>query len=100
MVAARISLKRWIYLEKSGFQAVCVLFNHGVDEDFAGDALDFALGFRGSQRSVESEYEILALANVLDATILHLGQRFVDGLSLRIEDGAAEHHVDMGLHRS
>jgi hypothetical protein len=85
---------------KSGFEAEGEFFDDGVGEDFARDALDFTLclGEIGGKRVVESEQEVLTLADVGDAFVFHAAERTGDGLALRVEHGPLQCHVYMGLH--
>ena len=81
----------------SGFEAEGVFLDDGVDEDLAGDAVEFGLG-GGLVGVVEREEEVLALADVGDAGVVHAAQSVGDGLALRIEDGTLQRDVDMGFH--
>ena len=47
---------------------------------------------------VEGELKKLALADVGDSGVAHFAQGVVDGLSLGVEDGFLEGHIDMSLH--
>jgi hypothetical protein len=84
----------------SGFEAEGELFNDGVGEDFAGDSLDFKLGLCGvaGERVFEGKQEVLSLANISDARILHAAERASDSLPLSIEHGPLESDIHMRLH--
>ena len=86
--------------EKLGFEAEGELFDDGVGEHLAGDALDFelGLGWIGGESVVEGEEEIFALADVGYAFVVHATERAGYGLALGVEHGALEGDVHMGLH--
>ena len=79
------------------FQAVGVLLDDWVDEDFAGDAVNLYGGLL-LREVLQGEEEVLALANVLDALVFHATERVCDGLALGVEDGAFEGDEDVGFH--
>ena len=80
-----------------GLEGEGVLLNDGVDEDLAGDAVDLSAGVF-TQGGVEREDEILPLAHIFNAGILHATKRAGDGLALGVENGALQRDIDMGLH--
>ena len=88
-------------LAVSSFEAVGELFDDGVGEDFAGDALDFGGGgFFVGEGGVEGEEEVLALADVGYAGVVHAAERLGDGLALGVEDGTLEGDINVGIHGS
>ena len=82
-----------------GFEAVGELFDNGVGEDFAGDALDFGVGGGFFLACFEGEEEVFALADVVDAAVFHAAESVGYGLALGVEHSALESDIDMGLHR-
>ena len=83
-----------------GFYAEGELFDDGVGEDLAGDAFHFelGLGWIAGERVVEGELEVLSLAHVGDAVVLHAAEGSSDGLALGIENGPLQSDVNMRLH--
>jgi hypothetical protein len=81
-----------------GFEAEGELFDDGVGEDLAGDALDFELGLGGGESIVEGEEKVFPLADVGDAFVVHATERAGYGLALSVEHGALEGDVHVGLH--
>jgi hypothetical protein len=79
------------------FEAVGKLFDHGVGQHVAGDPFDFSPCI-GCLHGAQGELEVLTLPHVLDGGVLHSFQRAMDGLPLRVEDGALQRDVDMRLH--
>lgn len=87
-----------IFLSSLGFDLVGELFDDGIGEDFAGDALDFGAGGVWSEGVIEGEEEVFALADGGYALVVHAGEGVADGLALGVEDGGLERDVDMCLH--
>ena len=86
---------------RSGFETEGELFDDGVGEDFAGDALDFKLRLRWilRERVVESQQEVFSLADVGDAVVLHTTERAGYSLALSIEHGPLQRDIYMRLHQ-
>jgi len=84
----------------SGFEAEGVFLDYRVGEDFAGDALEFLLGRGrvGGEGVFKGEQEVLSLADIGDAVVLHAAERAGDGLALSIEHGPLECDIHMRLH--
>src|ERR1700722_10904426 len=80
------------------FEAIGELFDHRVGQYVAGNTFHFSLGVGGFHRA-QGELEVLSLPHVLDRGVLHSFQRPMDGLPLRVEDGALQSNVNMRLHR-
>ena len=78
--------------------AVRKLFDNGVGEDFAGDALDQGAGGVCGEAISEGKREILALANRADVSESDLAEGVLDGLALRIQDRCLQRDIDMCLH--
>jgi hypothetical protein len=78
--------------------AVCELFDDGVSEHFAGDALHLGAGGVGGEAAGERKGEILALADSSYIRKADLSQSVVDGLALRVQDRCLERDIDMSLH--
>jgi hypothetical protein len=78
--------------------AVGELFDYGVGEDFAGDALDLGAGGLRRQAVGERKGEILALAHGGDVCKPDLVEGILDGLALRIEDRRLQRDIDIRLH--
>ena len=74
-----------------------VFLDHGIGQNFPGDALELRLSLVTSP-AVEIKHEEFALADVFDGFIAEARQRMVDGLALRIEDGAFWHDPDVCFH--
>ncbi len=74
-----------------------VFLDHGIGQNFLGDALELRLSLVTSP-AVEIKHEEFALADVFDGFIAEARQRMVDGLALRIEDGAFWHDPDVCFH--
>ena len=86
--------------DRSGFEAEGELFDDGVGEDLAGDALDLDLGRGGigGQLVGEGKLEVLSLADIGDAFVFHAAERAGYGLALGVEDGPLQCYVHMRLH--
>jgi len=65
--------------------AVRELFDHGVGQNFARDALNLRPRILGCEAGGEGKREILALADTLHLRESDLAQGVVDGLTLRIQ---------------
>src|SRR5579859_3769410 len=74
--------------------------NHGVGQHFAGNSFHFGLGFFQGQPSIQSEFEILSLANAFQPLITHFFQRALNGFALGVEDAFLEGDVDVGCHKA
>jgi hypothetical protein len=74
-----------------------VFLDNGIGQNFLGDALELRLSLATSP-AVEIQHEEFALADVSDAFIAEARERMVDGLTLRIEDGAFWHDPDVCFH--
>ena len=85
---------------ESGLEAEGVFLDDGVGEDLVGDAFDFLPGCCGigGEGVFESEQEVLSLADIGDAVVLHAAERAGDGLALGIEHGPLESDIHMRLH--
>src|ERR1035437_5839150 len=86
--------------ERSGFETEGELFDDGVGENLASNALYLELGRSGvrCERVFEGEEEVLALTDIGDAIQAHATERSGDGLALGIEDGAFQCDISMRLH--
>ncbi len=73
-------------------------FDDWIGEDFTSDALNLVPCISRFKAFVECEEEVLALADIVYATILHAPESIGDGLALGIKDGSFESDIDMGLH--
>ena len=78
--------------------AVCVLFDDRIGEDFGGDALNLGAGSLGGEPIGEGKREILALPHGSHLGKTDLAQGILDGLALRIEDRCLQRDIDMRLH--
>ena len=78
--------------------AVGVLLDYGVGEDFGGYALDYGFCRLGGEAFSEGEGEVFALAGALDSGEVHLAECILDGLALRVENRGLQSYVDMSLH--
>ena len=78
--------------------AIRVLFDDGVGEDFAGDALNLFANGAGREPLVKRESEILALPHSGHIGKPDLAQGIVDGLALRVQDRCLQRDIDMCLH--
>lgn len=74
------------------------LFNYGIGEYFAGDSLYFGVCGGRIECVSQPDDKIFSLPHVLDSLILHLSERAVDGLPLRVKDRLLEGDIDMSLH--
>jgi ABC-type polysaccharide/polyol phosphate transport system ATPase subunit len=74
------------------------LFNHRICQNIASYASYFRLGFSLAYTAVERKFEILALANFLEALVTHFRQRALDRLSLGIQDALLKRNVHVGFH--
>jgi hypothetical protein len=86
---------------RSGFEAERELFDDGIGEDVASDALDFVLCLCGigGERGGESENEVFSLAYVGDAIEADTAQGAGDGLPLRVEYRTLQGDVNMRCHQ-
>src|ERR1035437_4929097 len=75
------------------------LFNYGVGQHFAGDALDLGLRLFARQSSVQRQLKILPLANAFQTFVSHLLERALDGLALGVENAFLQRDVDVGCHK-
>ena len=82
------------------FQAEAVLFNHGICQYVARNAVDFRLRRVAAGAIGESEQEILPLADIGNGAKLQFFQSPLNGLALGIEHRAFQCDVDMCLHRA
>ena len=80
------------------FEMKTKLFDNRVREHFAGDAFYFGVSRGFVQRVGQSKHKILTLPHAVNSLILHLPERIVNGLPLRIEDGLLRSDIDMSLH--
>src|ERR1700751_2493582 len=81
-------------------QGETIFLDHGVGQHFAGNSLHFGLGFFPGQPSIQSEFEILPLANAFQALIAHLFQRALNSFALGVEDAFLEGDIDVGCHKA
>src|SRR5882672_69612 len=72
-------------------------FDDGIGEDFLGDALGLRLSVLTGE-AVEIEDEEFALADVFDGVVAESGEGVLDGLTLRIENGALWHDPNVCFH--
>ena len=92
----------------SGLQAKGIFLNYGIDKHLASDTINLCMG-RGlslcrvvavvQSSGLEGEEEVLALAHIGDADVVHPAQCVRYGLALRIQHSAFERYVDVGLHK-
>jgi hypothetical protein len=82
----------------SAFEAEGELFDDGVGENLGGDAFDLVPRSCWLQTVFEGEEKVFALADVVDAFVLHAAEGVGDGLTLGVEDRSFECYVDMSLH--
>jgi len=80
------------------FQTEAALFDDGIGEHLARDALHLRRGGRPLQAIVKGEDKVFSLANIGDSAILHPAQRIRHGLPLGIEHGSFQRDIDMSLH--
>ena len=80
------------------FEPVGKFFDDWIGEHVLGNLFDLSLGAAGIEGIVEGNDEVFSLPNVPNAFILHLLERTMDGLSLRIQDRGLQRDVDMSLH--
>lgn len=85
--------------QRLAFDAEGKLFDDGVGQNLGGDALDLCFRGFGVDSVFKGEEEILSLADVADAFVLHATECIGDGLALSIEDRSFESYIDMSLHR-
>lgn len=74
-----------------------IFLNHGVGEDFFGDALELRLRFVAVP-AVEIEDEEFALAYVGNLRITQARKGVLNSLSLRIEHGSLWHYPNVSFH--
>src|SRR5258708_29739368 len=74
-------------------------FDDGIGEDFLGDALSLRLSVLTGE-AVEIEDEEFALADVFDGVVAEAGEGVLDGLTLRIENGALWHDPNVCFHEA
>ncbi len=72
-------------------------FDDGVGEDFLGDALGLRLSVL-AREAVEIKDKEFALADVLNGTEAESGKGVLNGLTLRIENGALRHDPNVCFH--
>src|SRR5579863_3071065 len=75
------------------------LFNDGVGQNFAGNALHFGLSLFARQIAVQRQLKVFSLPHTFQALIAHLLEGALNGLALRIEDTFLERNVDVGCHK-
>jgi len=68
-----------------------VILDHRIAQHIAGNSVEIFARLHG-------DFEIFALANVLNATMAESVQRSANSLALRIEDRWLEGNVDAGFH--
>ena len=74
-----------------------IFFYDGIGEDFARDFFELFLGFVAIP-AVEIENEEFALADVGDLSVAETGEGVMNGLALRVENGALGHDPDVCFH--
>ena len=74
-----------------------VFFDDRIGEDFFGDALELLLSFVAAP-AVEIQDEEFSLSDVFHGGVTEPRESVMDGLALRIEDGALGHNPDVCFH--
>ena len=80
------------------FQFVSKFLDNRIGEHFAGNALHFGFDLVLLEARLQSQEKILALAYVLYSLVVHLLQRALNGLALRIKNRGLESDVNVSLH--
>jgi len=87
------------------FEAERVFLDDGVDENLSGYAVDFGPGGGFGCVGIgiccwrfEVEEEILTLANIGDAAVVHPAESVSYRLALGIENSAFQRNINMGFH--
>src|SRR2546423_13914003 len=93
----RVSCDSRFYIARLVHNFKAVFFDDGIGQDFLGDALEFFLRLVAIP-AIQIKDKKLALADVLYFGIAKSGESVLDGLALRIEDGALRHHPNVGFH--
>ena len=76
-----------------------VFFDDGIGQDFFGDTFELSLCFV-SGPAVEIQDKEFSLAHIFDGRKAKPGKSVLNGLALRIENGALRHHPNMCFHAS
>lgn len=85
--------RRWL-----AFEFVGEFLDYRIGENLASDPLHLGFGHFLLNRWVKGEDEVLALANVCHALVIHLFQSSLDGFALGVENRSLESDVDVGFH--
>ncbi len=59
---------------------------------------DFGLRLGPGESAIQGEFEILALADVLQTLVAHFLESTLDGLALRIQNALLQRDVDVSFH--
>src|SRR5579863_8942495 len=70
------------------------LFNHGIGQHFASNALHLGLRFVAREATVQRELKIFSLANAFQTLVSHLLERALNGFALGVEDAFLQRSVD------
>src|ERR1019366_9594305 len=79
-------------------ERVMELFDHWIGQDFAGHPLHFRARRFAIQAAVERKLKVLALADIGNPLVPHLGQRALNGFALWIQDALLHRDVNVGFH--
>ena len=74
------------------------LFYHRVGQNFTRNFFHFGFGISFRNAGVQRNFEIFALANLLEARVPDFTEGSVDGFALRIENAFFEGNVDLSFH--
>ena len=81
-------------------QGETVFFDDGIGQDFAGNPFNFRLCLVARQTTIQSQLEIFALPNALQAFVPHLLQSPMNRFALGIENAFLEGDVHVGCHKN
>jgi hypothetical protein len=89
---------------ESGFEAKGIFLDNRVDEDLASNAVyfgfcrGFGLGVAALCWRFEGQHEVLSLAYVTDAAIVHTAECVGHSLALGVEYSALQRNINVGFH--
>src|ERR1700753_2327146 len=67
-------------------QGEAIFLNHRIRKHFPGNAIHLRLRLLAADTVVQRDFEVLALAQLVDAAVTHLLERAVNGFTLRVEN--------------